>query len=94
MKTIFLLTISLLLTFTGCVEQKDIVSLSNDKINPYEGKDISAYFIGDYMDVKSVNSKLQAAGFKAVAVYSPVKDGTVIIFTDDALMNVCTKSGR
>jgi len=34
------------------------------------------------MDVKSVKSKLTEAGFEVVAIYSPVKRGVTIIFTD------------
>lgn len=56
------------------------------KNNPYEGKDISAYFIGDYMDEQSVTSKLLEAGFEVVATYSPVQRGVTTIFTDDTLI--------
>jgi len=93
MNTIFFLTIPiLLLTFASCIEHKPTASIV--KTNPYEGKDISAYLIGEYMDEQSVQSKLQQAGFEVVARCSPVKRGITIIFTDDTLKQEGARTGR
>ena len=57
-------------------------------------KDVSAYLVGSYMDVNSATSKLEKAGFKVVAEYESVKDGTTVIFTNDALISQASKPGR
>jgi len=60
----------------------------------YEGKVVSTYFTGTYMDAKTVQSKLEAAGFEVVASYKPVKKGTTLVFTSTALKAEASKAGR
>lgn len=57
-------------------------------------KDISAYLIGDYIDVSSAKEKLSKAGFEVLADYESVKDGSTIVFTNDALKSQAAKPGR
>lgn len=59
-----------------------------------EGKDVSAYLRGDYVDVESVKAKLSDAGFEVIASYEPVKDGTTLVFTNSALKSEGAKPGR
>jgi len=59
-----------------------------------EGKDVHTYLTGTYMDVKSVEKALVGAGFTVVAKYSPVKKGTTIVFTNDAMKAEAAKTGR
>lgn len=48
-------------------------------------EDISAYLQGKYIDVASAKEKLSGAGYEVIAEYASVKDGTTLVFTDDAL---------
>lgn len=57
---------------------------------------ISAYLRGEFMDVKTVEEKLQAAGFN-ILVSTPVnKDGTLVsvVFTDQSLISMASKENR
>lgn len=46
---------------------------------------VSAYLVGAYMQADLVKSRLQEAGFEVVASYSPVREGTTLVFTNSAL---------
>lgn len=59
-----------------------------------EGKEISAYLQGSYIDAKEAQSKLENAGFEVLATYKPVKKGTTIVFTNEALKAEAAKPGR
>ena len=48
-------------------------------------KDVSAYLVGEHAGVETVKNRLDRAGFEVIAEYEPVKDGTTIVFTNDAL---------
>ena len=48
-------------------------------------KDISAYLIGAHAGVDTVKNRLARAGFEVIAEYESVKEGTTIVFTNDAL---------
>jgi hypothetical protein len=50
-----------------------------------EGENVSAYLQGTYIDVESAKAKLTDAGFEVIASYAPVKKGTTLVFTNDAL---------
>ena len=50
-----------------------------------EGKDVSAYLKGAYIDVDTAKTKLSEAGFEVIASYVPVKKGTTLVFTNAAL---------
>ena len=72
------------------------VSKADDKAkgSGLEGKEVNTYLTGAYVDVKTVESTLVAAGFTIVAKYAPVKKGTTIVFTDDSLKAEAAKKGR
>lgn len=59
-----------------------------------EGKDVSAYLKGDYVDVDSAKEKLASAGFEVIASYSPVKKGTTLVFTNAVLKSEGAKPTR
>lgn len=55
---------------------------------------ISAYLVGDYIEVDVAKAKLGEVGFEVIASYSPVKEGTTLIFTNEALKAEGAKSKR
>jgi hypothetical protein len=55
---------------------------------------ISAYLVGEHIEVDVVKTKLQDAGFEVIASYELVKKGTTLIFTNEALKVEATKSKR
>jgi len=59
-----------------------------------EGTKVSTYLVGEYIDAKSAQSKLEAAGFEVLASYSSVKKGTTLVFTSAALKTEGAKPGR
>ncbi|MFA6137288.1 MAG: hypothetical protein WC667_04305 [Sulfurimonas sp.] len=50
-----------------------------------EGKEVSTYLVGGYVDVEAAKGKLKDAGFEVLATYAPVENGTTIVFTNAAL---------
>jgi hypothetical protein len=46
---------------------------------------ISAYLLGAHVEANVAKTKLQEAGFEVIATYSPVKEGTTIVFTNNEL---------
>jgi hypothetical protein len=92
MKKILTLIVSVaILSFCGCAGKGTQAVASS---NPYIGKDVSTYLIGEHISVDTAKQKLQDAGFEIVATYSPVKKGTTIVFTNDALKAEGAKPGR
>ena len=79
-----------ILSFTGCSSG----SANPDNKSGLEGTKVSTYLIGDYVNAKDAQAKLEAAGFEVVANYKSVKKGTTIIFTNDALKAEAAKAGR
>ena len=57
-------------------------------------KDVSAYLLGEYIDANKAEEQLTSAGFEVLAQYNPVKKGTTIIFTNEALKKEAAKKGR
>ena len=57
-------------------------------------KDISAYLVGSHVGVDSVKNSLSSAGFEVIAEYSPVENGTTIVFTNAALKAEGAKEKR
>ena len=57
-------------------------------------EDISAYLQGKYIDVALAKEKLSGAGYEVIAEYASVKDGTTIVFTDEALKGEASKPKR
>ncbi|WP_455757290.1 hypothetical protein [Sulfurimonas sp.] len=60
-------------------------SLASAEDTGLEGKDVSAYLEGSYIDVQTATEKLKRLGYEIVATYAPVKKGHTIVFTNDAL---------
>lgn len=56
--------------------------------------EISTYLIGEYVDSTTATQKLKDAGFEVIAEYASVKDGTTIVFTNDALKTEALKPKR
>jgi len=79
-----------LVIFSGCASK----FTSTNGNNTLSGQDISAYLIGEYIDVKNASAKLTDAGYEVIATYSPVKKGTTIVFTNQALKTQASKPGR
>lgn len=57
-------------------------------------KDISAYLVGAHVGVESVKDRLSSAGFEVIAEYSPVENGTTVVFTNAALKAEAAKEKR
>jgi hypothetical protein len=79
-----------LLSFVGCSSATTAVADNN----PYVGKDVSTYLVGEHVSVADAKAKLTAAGFEIVTTYAPVKKGTTIVFTNEALKAEAAKPGR
>jgi len=62
--------------------------------NEMQGKLVSTFLIGDYVDAKSAEAKLTKAGFEIIASYKSIKKGTTIVFTNAALKKEGAKEGR
>jgi hypothetical protein len=56
--------------------------------------DISTYLLGKYVDSKVATSQLKDAGYEVLTNYSSVKDGTTIVFTNEALKKEASKPNR
>ncbi len=57
-------------------------------------KDISAYLVGAHTDVETVKNRLSRAGFEVIAEYTPVEEGTTLVFTNSALKAEGAKEKR
>ncbi|MBU0720701.1 hypothetical protein KJ877_05120 [bacterium] len=79
------------LSFCGCSGKSTEAVASTQGL---EGQEISTYLLGDYVDVKNAKSKLENAGFEIIASYSPVKKGTTLVFTNEALKAEGVKPGK
>ncbi|WP_373005219.1 hypothetical protein [Sulfurimonas sp.] len=55
---------------------------------------ISAYLVGEHIEVDVAKAKLGEVGFEVIALYSPVKEGTTLIFTNEVLKAEGAKSKR
>ena len=76
--------------FSGC---SSTVAFPDSKTG-LEGKMVSTYLIGGYIDSKTATSKLESAGFEVIASYSPVKRGTTLVFTNETLKKEASKTGK
>jgi hypothetical protein len=76
--------------------EDSVVNKADDKPKGtgLEGQEVNTYLIGSYMNTKSVQKTLEAAGFTVVATYAPVKKGTTIVFTNESLKAEAAKKGR
>jgi len=79
------------LSFSGCAS-KSVAAESNAPVE----KEVSAYLVGDYVDVDTAKAKLVEAGFNVVATYEVDKKGdlTTIIFTSDSMKAAADKPTR
>lgn len=57
-------------------------------------ENVSAYLVGAYIETSVAKSKLQEAGFEVIASYSPIKDGTTLVFTNNVLKAEGAKPNR
>ena len=57
-------------------------------------EEVSAYLQGSYIDVDTAKQKLTDAGFEVIASYAPVKKGTTLVFTNNALKTEGAKPRR
>lgn len=55
---------------------------------------ISAYLVDSHMSVKDAKAKLEEVGYEVIAEYSPIKDGTTLVFTNEILKKQGAKSKR
>ncbi len=89
-KTLLILLSATIVMFSGCASKS---AAPADK-SGLEGTKVNTYFHGEYIDVATAQSKLEAAGFEIVTTYTPVKKGTTIVFTNAALKAEAAKPGR
>ena len=78
-----------ILAFSGCSTGPSASAASG-----LEGTKVSTYLVGSYVDVATAKEKLENAGFEVIATYKPVKKGTTIVFTNEALKAEAAKPGR
>jgi len=78
------------LSFSACSSS----SAKPDAASGLEGSKISTYLVGDYVKTADAQAKLEKAGFTVLATYTPVKKGTTIVFTNDAMKAEAAKPGR
>lgn len=91
MRNLFLTFLSLsIIFFSGCAS-KSGASIEKSGL---EGTKVNTYYIGEYIDAKSAESKLKVAGFEVLASYESVKKGTTLIFTNEDLKKEGAKPGR
>jgi hypothetical protein len=91
MKKLFLaLSVAVTIIFSGCAGKSSAPAVTST----LSGTDVSTYLIGEYMDVPTASSKLEAAGFEVLASYKSVKKGTTIVFTNSELKAQAAKPTR
>ncbi len=79
-----------ILSFSGCSISDPLANAESG----LKGTKVSTYLVGDYVDVLTAESDLESAGFTVVGIYKPVKRGTTIVFTNEALKAEAAKPGR
>lgn len=89
-KTLLTLLTATVVMFSGCASK----SAAPVEKTGLEGTKISTYLLGEYVDVATAKSKLEAAGFEIVADFTSVKKGTTIVFTNSELKAEAAKPGR
>ena len=90
-KLLSLLLVAIVVSFSGCGSKDTGVAAAATGL---EGQDVSTYLVGKYVDVKTATQKLQDAGYEVIASYEPVKKGTTLVFTNDALKAEGAKPGK
>jgi len=93
MRKLFTLIASIvIIALVGCSSSR-VKAAATAEIG-MQGKVVSTFLIGDYIDVKSAEAKLTKAGFEILASYASIKKGTTILFTNAALKVEGAKEGR
>ena len=88
-KLLTIIATFVILSFSGCSSGPSVGATSG-----LDGTNVSAYLIGNYVDVATAKEKLSDAGFEVIATYKPVRKGTTIVFTNEALKAEAAKPGR
>ena len=75
---------------------KKVKSSANTRIGEVSQGRISAYLRAKFMDAKTVEEKLKAAGFDIVAIVPVNKKGTLlsVVFTDESMLKIASKENR
>ena len=89
-KILLALLTATVVMFSGCASKSAIPETKTG----LEGTKVNSYLVGEYMDVATAKSKLEAAGFEIVADYASVKKGTTIVYTNEELKAEAAKPGR
>ena len=89
-KILLALLTATVVMFSGCASK----SATPETKTGLEGTKVNSYLVGEYMDVATAKSKLEAAGFEIVADYASVKKGTTIVYTNAELKAEAAKPGR
>jgi len=89
-KTLLTLITASVVMFSGCASK----SAAPDAKTGLEGTKVNTYLIGEYVDVATAKTKLEAAGFEIVAEYAPVKKGMTIVYTSAEIKAEAAKPGR
>lgn len=89
-KLLSLIATASLIFFSACSS----VGMDVAANDPYKGKEVATYLIGKHMSVADAKSKLAGAGFEVIGEYTPIKKGTTLVFTNDALKAEGAKPGR
>ena len=89
-KILLALLTATVVMFSGCASK----SATPETKTGLEGTKVNSYLVGEYMDVATAKSKLEAAGFEIVADYASVKKGTTIVYTNEELKAEAAKPGR
>ena len=93
MKKLLTLVASLTIIFFSACSSKNATPDAN-AVSGLEGKDVSTFLIGTYIEEESAKTKLTDAGFEVLASYKSVKKGTTLVFTNEALKAEAAKPGR
>lgn len=77
-------------------DQKEAVKNINKNPGMINHGRVAAYLRGEFLDVKTVEKRLKAAGFDIVASLPVNKKGTLtsVVFTNKALITMVSKPGR
>jgi uncharacterized protein (DUF302 family) len=77
-------------------KQKEMKQSSNTRIGEVSQGRVSAYLRGKFMDVKTVEENLKAAGFEVLTSVPVDRKGTLIsvVFTDKSLVSMASKENR
>ena len=90
-KLLTLIATFAVLSFTACSTGSATPDAASSSL---AGTQVSTYLTGAYVPVADAKAKLSEAGFEVIATYKPVKKGTTIVFTNDALKAEAAKPGR